>query len=115
VIYPNLYHTSRNTNSILVFQIKPLILTLIKREVFEFMRSVDSTRPLTYTISKPIETDICANLSDIISINRYYAWYQRPGNKKVFVTSFINFELSILKNSQTTYFRTFGYNTLSVK
>ena len=41
----------------------------------EKVREMDSTRPLTYATHHPLE-DLCYALVDIISINKYYGWYE---------------------------------------
>ncbi|KAF4813985.1 Beta-glucuronidase [Colletotrichum tropicale] len=58
------------------------------REYFEplvtLARSLDSTRPICYAHmihSKP-ETDLIADLFDVICMNRYYGWYTQIGNLK---------------------------------
>lgn len=38
------------------------------------VRSLDTTRPLTYATMYPLE-DICLSLVDIVSINKYFGWY----------------------------------------
>lgn len=41
----------------------------------EKVRSLDSTRPITYASNRPIE-DMCYTLVDIISVNKYCGWYE---------------------------------------
>ena len=40
----------------------------------EKIRSLDTTRPITYATMHPLE-DICLSLVDLISINKYFGWY----------------------------------------
>jgi beta-glucuronidase len=58
------------------------------REYFEplvtLARSLDPTRPMCYSHmihSKP-DTDLIADLFDVICMNRYYGWYTQIGNLK---------------------------------
>lgn len=58
------------------------------REYFEplvtLARSLDSTRPMCYAYMihlKP-ETDLIADLFDVIYMNCYYGWYTQIGNLK---------------------------------
>lgn len=38
------------------------------------VRSLDDSRPITYASSHPME-DICFDIADIVSVNRYIGWY----------------------------------------
>lgn len=50
------------------------------KEIFEFARSLDSSRPMTVpNCFRAGLDDPVLELSDIISINRYYGWYEYPG------------------------------------
>jgi beta-glucuronidase len=44
------------------------------RDLIEYIRSVDPTRPVTYASNHPFD-DLCFDLVDIISINTYPGWY----------------------------------------
>ena len=48
-------------------------------------RQLDPSRPLIYTnmVRSQPETDLIANLFDVIGINRYYGWYTETGNLKL--------------------------------
>lgn len=50
--------------------------------VVALARELDPTRPLTYAnmILAQHDTDVIADLFDVISINRYYGWYQDTGD-----------------------------------
>lgn len=51
------------------------------KEVFETARELDSTRPVTVpNCSRAGIDDPVFEFSDILSINRYYGWYEYPGN-----------------------------------
>lgn len=41
----------------------------------EKVRSIDSTRLISYASDKPLR-DICFSLVDIVSVNKYYGWYE---------------------------------------
>lgn len=41
----------------------------------ETVRRLDATRPITYATMHPLE-DTCLSLVDLISINKYFGWYQ---------------------------------------
>ncbi|HSR18637.1 MAG TPA: glycoside hydrolase family 2 TIM barrel-domain containing protein, partial [Ignavibacteriaceae bacterium] len=50
------------------------------KEVFEYAKSIDSTRPFTVpNCPRAGNDDPVYALSDFISINRYYGWYENPG------------------------------------
>lgn len=44
------------------------------RQFRETIRSLDTTRPITYASDRPL-TDICQEYADFISINAYFGWY----------------------------------------
>ncbi len=46
----------------------------ITRAFADKIRSIDKTRPLTYASMYPLD-DICFSLVDIVSINKYFGWY----------------------------------------
>ncbi len=49
-------------------------------EVFNYAKTVDNTRPLTVpNCPRAGQNDPVYFLSDFISINRYYGWYENPG------------------------------------
>jgi beta-glucuronidase len=50
------------------------------KEIFNFSRTLDTTRPLTVpNCPRAGNDDPVFALSDFISINRYYGWYENPG------------------------------------
>lgn len=50
-------------------------------ELFAFARSLDATRPLTHAnVSYAGLDDPAFDVSDFLMINRYYGWYQAPGD-----------------------------------
>lgn len=51
------------------------------RKVSAYTRSVDpSGRPLTIAIAAPVDTDLSAQYLDVVSVNRYYGWYENTGH-----------------------------------
>lgn len=51
------------------------------KDVFDFTRSLDDSRPITVpNCSQAGTDDPVFEFSDILSINRYYGWYEYPGN-----------------------------------
>ncbi len=51
------------------------------KEIFEFTRSLDMSRPITVpNCAMAGLDDPVFEFSDILSINRYYGWYEYPGN-----------------------------------
>ena len=50
------------------------------KEIFDYARSLDSTRPFTVpNCPRAGKEDPVFLFSDFISINRYYGWYENPG------------------------------------
>lgn len=50
------------------------------KEIFDLTRSLDNSRPLTVpNCTRAGVNDPVFKFSDIISINRYYGWYEHPG------------------------------------
>ncbi len=50
-------------------------------EIFDYTRSLDSSRPITVpNCTRAGLDDPVFEFSDILSINRYYGWYEYPGN-----------------------------------
>ncbi len=49
------------------------------KEVYEFTRKLDNTRPvMSISMAEYKEDDIALESCDVIGINRYYGWYTRP-------------------------------------
>ncbi|XP_046618699.1 beta-glucuronidase isoform X2 [Neodiprion virginianus] len=53
------------------------------RQIAEHTRSLDLTRPITLAIAQSVQADKSAPYLDIISFNRYNAWYSNPGRLDV--------------------------------
>ena len=51
------------------------------KEIFSYARTLDNTRPITVPNCQRAGTnDPVFQYSDILSINRYYGWYENPGD-----------------------------------
>lgn len=48
-------------------------------EVSKFTKQLDPTRPITASIDRSLDRDQAAYHLDIVSFNRYNAWYTNPG------------------------------------
>ncbi|XP_052798227.1 beta-glucuronidase-like isoform X2 [Mya arenaria] len=53
------------------------------REVIAHVRSLDSTRPVTFVCNQEFYNDVAVQFVDIILINRYYAWYSDVGHTEL--------------------------------
>ena len=54
------------------------------KEVFDFTRSLDNSRPITVpNCTRAGLEDPVFEFSGVLSINRYYGWYEYPGNLKL--------------------------------
>ena len=49
-------------------------------EVALYTKSLDAFRPITQAIDAVWDEDLAAQFLDIISINRYHAWYYNEGH-----------------------------------
>lgn len=59
-------------------------------EVASFTKKLDPTRPITASIDRGLDRDKSANHLDIISFNRYNAWYSNPGRLDTITKNVIN-------------------------
>ncbi|XP_023033558.1 beta-glucuronidase isoform X1 [Drosophila willistoni] len=80
-----LVHRDRNHASVVMWSIanEPRTRETNAGTYFQFVanytRSLDKTRPITAAIAQPHTEDKAGNSLDIISFNRYNAWYSNPG------------------------------------
>ncbi|XP_030386989.1 beta-glucuronidase-like isoform X1 [Scaptodrosophila lebanonensis] len=80
-----LIHRDRNHPSVVMWSIanEPRTQQMNADTYFQFVatftRSLDSTRPITAAIAVPSSEDKAARYLDIVSFNRYNAWYSNPG------------------------------------
>ncbi|RXG68402.1 Beta-glucuronidase, partial [Armadillidium vulgare] len=49
----------------------------------DYVRSLDSTRPVTAAINQGLSSDLASKSLDVIMLNRYYAWYSDTGHLNV--------------------------------
>ncbi len=59
-------------------------------EVATFTKHLDPTRPITASIDRNLERDKSAKHLDIISFNRYNAWYTNPGRLDMITNNVVN-------------------------
>lgn len=57
-------------------------------EVARYTKQLDPTRPITAAIAVSMETDEAAKHLDIVSFNRYNAWYSNTGRLDM-ITSYV--------------------------
>ncbi len=48
-------------------------------ELVPYMKSLDSTRPVTVVINSDVKKDLVGQFLDVVCVNRYFGWYDRPG------------------------------------
>ena len=53
-------------------------------------RKLDAYRPITLVLNSPYGTDLTAQYFDVISINRYYAWYDDAGQLELIKQQMVN-------------------------
>lgn len=85
------------------------------KEIFEFTKSLDKSRPVTVpNCTRAGIYDPVFEFSDILSINRYYGWYEFPGNIDEAV-QILNKEIDIIykKYKKPILFTEFGVDTMS--
>lgn len=70
------------------------------KSVIEHVRSLDSTRPVTFVCNQDYNTDVAVQYVDIILVNRYYGWYSDVGH-----TELIQLQL---ENNLRNWHRTFN-------
>lgn len=61
------------------------------KEVARYTKELDPTRPITAAIAVNLKQDLAAQYLDILSFNRYNAWYQNAGRLDM-VTSYVESE-----------------------
>lgn len=84
------------------------------KEIFEYARSLDSSRLLTVpNCTRAGLEDPVFEFSDVLSINRYYGWYEHPGQLE-FAAERISKEMDELFNkyNKPVLFTEFGADTL---
>ncbi|MBX3007133.1 MAG: beta-glucuronidase [Melioribacteraceae bacterium] len=84
------------------------------KEIFSFTRSLDSKRPITVpNCARAGVNDPVFEFSDVLSLNRYYGWYEYPGNLKE-ATSILGAEMDFInkKYKKPILFTEFGVDTV---
>ncbi len=85
------------------------------KEIFSFARSHDSSRPLTVpNCTRAGINDPVLEFCDVISLNRYYGWYEYPGNLE-YAAKVLGSEMDEIFNRyrKPVMFTEFGADTLS--
>jgi beta-glucuronidase len=60
----------------------------LSKKYVERIRSLDTSRLITYATMMPME-DICLSLPDVVSVNKYFGWYQGElSDWKIFLRDF---------------------------
>jgi beta-glucuronidase len=85
------------------------------KEIFDFTRSLDLTRPITVPNCQAAGShDPVFEFSDIISLNRYYGWYENPGQIELAV-KLLEEEMETIskKYGKPIFIAEFGADTMS--
>jgi beta-glucuronidase len=85
------------------------------KEIFSYTRSLDNSRPITVPNCQRAGTnDPVFKYSDILSINRYYGWYENPGDLEKAIDN-LNNEMEELWNkySKPVMVTEFGADTIA--
>ncbi|XP_060576094.1 beta-glucuronidase-like isoform X2 [Ruditapes philippinarum] len=53
------------------------------KSVIDHVRSLDSSRPVTFVCNQDYNTDVAVQYVDIILVNKYYAWYSDVGHTEL--------------------------------
>ncbi|MCL6098444.1 MAG: beta-glucuronidase [Bacteroidetes bacterium] len=84
------------------------------KEIFSYARSLDSSRPITVpNCSRAGINDPVFEFSDVLSLNRYYGWYEYPGKLK-YAAEILSKEMDAIykKYKKPILFTEFGADTL---
>ncbi len=84
------------------------------KEIFSYARSLDSLRPITVpNCTKAGINDPVFKFCDILSLNRYYGWYEYPGNLK-YAAEILSKEMDAIykRYKKPILFTEFGADTL---
>lgn len=90
-----LIHRDRNHPSVVMWSVAneprtgKIAAEMYFKEIAEFTRSLDATRPVTAVIAVGVGQDKAAQFMDIVSFNRYNAWYSEPGQLGVVTTNVV--------------------------
>ncbi|CAG9773800.1 unnamed protein product [Ceutorhynchus assimilis] len=83
------------------------------RQVIEHIKSLDTTRPTTIVESQGVNIVQSSEYVDIVSFNRYNAWYSNEGNLDVVISRVVN-EATAWHNkfNKTVIMQEYGADTL---
>lgn len=90
-----LIHRDRNHPSVVMWSVAneprtgKLAAEAYFKEIADYTRSLDKSRPVTAVIAVGVDQDRAAQWMDIVSFNRYNAWYSNPGQLAVVTTSVV--------------------------
>ncbi|KAF5306783.1 hypothetical protein FQA39_LY00013 [Lamprigera yunnana] len=90
-----LYHRDKNHPSVIMWSIaneprtQSKVSGLYFEQVAEHMRAQDKTRPLTLSFNRNVHEDYAGQYVDIISFNRYNAWYANSGSLNMIVQAVV--------------------------
>jgi beta-glucuronidase len=70
------------------------------KTVANYTRTLDPTRPIMFADNMQYDADLCTKFMDIITINRYYSWYDDQGHTETIATR--------LATDLENWFRTHG-------
>jgi beta-glucuronidase len=85
------------------------------KEIFEFTRTLDRTRPITVPNCQAAgPNDPVFEFCDVISINRYYGWYENPGQLE-YAVRLLEEEMDFIANKfgKPIFITEFGADTVS--
>ncbi len=85
------------------------------KDIFSYTRKLDTTRPITVpNCTRAGINDPVFEFCDVISLNRYYGWYEYPGNLES-ASNVLSEEMDIIFNKykKPVLFTEFGADTLT--
>lgn len=85
------------------------------KEIFQYTRDLDSSRPITVpNCTRAGTNDPVFEFSDIISLNRYYGWYEYPGYLEE-ASKILSEEMDLIykKYKKPILFTEFGVDTVA--
>ena len=84
------------------------------KEITQFTRSLDPTRPITAAINKPFDTCHLSKYLDVIMLNRYVSWYSNAGRLEL-IRNQIKHEFNLFYSnySRPMMISEYGADTLS--
>ena len=84
------------------------------KEIVDFVKSYDITRPVTAAISRSWDKDFLASLIDVIMINRYFGWYEGMGRTDTITQNLVeDFENWHKKHGKLMIMSEYGADTVA--